>query len=171
MNFEIERKFLIKYPNEELLKTIPRSNKTEIFQTYLLYKGGNLRVRKRGVGKTFTYTKTLKKDVSPLTREEYEDEITCQEYENLLKQANPAYKTLHKYRWAVPFGAFIYEIDLYPFWTDLAIMEVEIESENTIITEPPFVHIIRDVTLDRRYSNKNMANIHFNSFFYKEDSK
>lgn len=160
MHLEIERKFLIAYPDEKAL-ACAGGTKTEIFQTYLLCPDGSLRVRKRGRDGCYEYTKTLKRDKTLLTREEYESVISQQEYDSLLKQADPRYNTLIKTRWCVPYRDFICEIDLYPFWTSCAIMEIELPSEDTPVPAPPFVTVLRDVSGDKRYSNRNMARFDF----------
>lgn len=170
MNLEIERKFLIAYPDERLLKSVPGSSETEIFQTYLLCADGSLRIRKRGANGVYQYTKTLKRDKTKLTREEYENVIDEGEYARLLKQADPRYNTLYKRRWRIPYAGFIYEVDIYPFWTKQAIMEVELPTENTQIPPLPFVRILREVSDDRRYSNRSMARFDFKPDFDKGES-
>lgn len=51
----------------------------------------------------------------------------------------------------------MFEIDVYPFWTDRAIMEIELESEEQEILFPPAVQIITEVTSDKRYTNSSLA--------------
>ena len=73
---EIERKFLIKYPDLENLKDLT-FEKVEIIQTYLKATSGDeIRVRQRGVDRNFIYTKTIKKKVSDIKRIECEQRIT-----------------------------------------------------------------------------------------------
>ena len=49
------------------------------------------------------------------------------------------------------------EIDVYPFWQDRAIAEVEVESEEESVTLPSFIKVLQEVTVDKRYKNVNMA--------------
>jgi CYTH domain-containing protein len=62
-----------------------------------------------------------------------------------------------KKRYLLPFGGLIFEIDIYPFWHDRAIMEVELPKEDTPFEIPPGIEIIREVTGDSRYKNKSLA--------------
>ena len=50
-----------------------------------------------------------------------------------------------------------FEIDIYPFWKDRAVMEIELENENQAADFPPEIEIIKEVTEDRRYTNSSMA--------------
>ena len=49
------------------------------------------------------------------------------------------------------------EIDVYPFWTKQAILEIEISKENEHVDIPPYLIIMRDVTGDKRYKNYSLA--------------
>lgn len=51
----------------------------------------------------------------------------------------------------------MFEIDVYPFWTDRAIMEIELDDEGQDILFPPFIEIISEVTSDKRYTNSSLA--------------
>ena len=85
MPYEIERKFLIEYPDIEALEKMQNCKKVEIVQTYLKAKEGEeIRIRQRGEGNYFTYTKTIKKLVSPGKRIEIENRISKDEYLKLL---------------------------------------------------------------------------------------
>ena len=48
-------------------------------------------------------------------------------------------------------------MDVYPFWSDRAVLEVELESEDEAFDIPPFISVIKEVTGDKRYSNKALA--------------
>ena len=56
-------------------------------------------------------------------------------------------------------NGFYYEIDIYPEWTDKAIMEIELHSENQQIVFPEGINVIREVTDDPAYSNHEIARI------------
>ena len=51
----------------------------------------------------------------------------------------------------------LFEIDVYPFWTDRAIMEIELDSEEREVMLPPFIEVIKEVTGDGRYTNAAIA--------------
>jgi CYTH domain-containing protein len=62
-----------------------------------------------------------------------------------------------KTRYAFPFGEHTVEIDVYPFWDDRAIFEVELKNENESFEIPDFIDIIKEVSEDGRYKNTNLA--------------
>ena len=85
MAFEIERKFLIEYPDLEILCEFPKS---EIAQTYLKTDDGmTSRVRKRTSDGVTKYIFTEKKRINDLKCIENEREISADEYKELLKRA------------------------------------------------------------------------------------
>ena len=49
------------------------------------------------------------------------------------------------------------EIDVYPFWQDRAVMEIELTDEAEAVALPPEIEIIKEVTRDRRYTNAALA--------------
>lgn len=52
------------------------------------------------------------------------------------------------------------ELDIYPFWKDKAILEIELASEDEEISIPNEIKIIKEVTDDENYKNANLAKIH-----------
>lgn len=158
--FEIERKFLIKYPNLSQLEQNPNCEKVEIIQTYLKSDNSEeVRVRQRGVNGSYTYTKTTKKLVSNLKRIEIEKRISESEYLNLLMDADTTKRQIRKTRYCLVHNTQYFEIDIYPFWNNQAIMEIELNNENQAIEFPPNIEIIKEVTDDENYKNYNIANI------------
>lgn len=154
--YEIERKYLIRYPDMNWLNG--SAEKTEITQTYLVSRDGRTeRVRKRGLNGVYVYTHTQKSRISDVKRIELEREISPEEYEHLLQYADPARSVIHKDRYCLTYREQMFEIDVYPFWNDRAIMEIELDNEGQEIVFPPEIQIIREVTPDRRYTNSSLA--------------
>ncbi len=157
-NLEIERKFLIRYPSEAVLLTIPVCDRSAIIQTYLKSElGVTRRVRKRSYADGTKYYKTEKIRRTILTCDEFEGEITLNEYETLLKSADPARRPVEKERLLLKSEKHTFEIDIYPFWGDRAIMEVELSSEDENFTVPAGIEIIKEVSGDKRYKNAALA--------------
>ena len=155
---EIERKYLIKYPDPSWLEQQPGSRRVEIVQTYLLSDDGcTRRVRSWTEAGCTAYIRTCKRAVSDRTRVEVEDRLTEAEYLALLKEADPARHSLVKTRWCIPYGSHVLEIYLYPFWEDQAVLEVELQSEEEEFLLPPEICVIREVTGDPRYLNSSLA--------------
>ena len=155
---EIERKFLIRYPDVGWLATQPGSRRAELTQTYLRPDGqSSRRVRAwTEEGKTVWY-QTSKRMVTNVTREEIEREISEKEYLGLLREADPARRPVRKIRWCIPYEGHILEIDLYPFWKRQAVLECELDSEDEEFAVPPEFSILKEVTGDPRYLNSSLA--------------
>lgn len=158
MAYEIERKFLIEYPDVNELEAYPESTKSEIAQTYLLTDDGfTSRIRKRTTNGATKYIFTEKKRVNDIKCIENEREITKEEYNDLLELADPERNTIEKTRYCLPYGGRVVEIDIYPFWTDRAIAEVEMEDEGESVRLPGFIKVIREVTAEKAYKNVALA--------------
>ena len=157
MAFEIERKYLIEYPDINMLDKYADS-KSEIAQTYLKTDNGlTSRVRKRTTDGVTKYIFTEKKRITDVKCIENEREIGSEEYEKLLKLSDPERRTVEKMRYCIPFNGRVVEVDVYPFWNDRAIAEVEMEDENEEVVLPDFINVIRDVTAEKAYKNYAIA--------------
>ena len=156
---EIERKFLIKYPDLSALQRMPDYRVVHMEQSYLAasadFIGGRIRRVTDGEGERFIYTYKVK--ITDLTRREFEREISEEEYRDLLSRKLPGTITIEKDRHSFSYKGLTYELDVYSFWNDRATLEAEVESEDTPIPVPPCVELIKEVTHDRRYRNSQLA--------------
>ncbi len=156
--YEIERKFLIKYPDIEWLAQNPACRKVEIIQTYLKScNGDEIRLRQRGALGNYVYFKTVKRRVSDLKRVEIESRLSESEYLTLLMEADTAKRQIRKTRYCLTYENQYFEIDVYPFWDDKAIVEIELCNENTEIVFPKQLEVIKEVTDDENYKNASLA--------------
>ena len=156
--FEIERKFLIGYPDVKWLESCADCTRFEITQTYLnSSEGEEVRVRQRVYGKDYEYFHTVKRKISDIKREEIERRISEDEYLELLADADTAMGQIRKDRYCLTYEGQLFEIDVYPFWDDKAIMEIELRSEDTPISLPPQICVIKEVTGDETYKNSSLA--------------
>lgn len=155
---EIERKFLIYMPDTDALKRLCGIRIKSIWQTYLLTDdGSNARVRRIVENGKESFVKTVKRRISTLSCYEEEGEISADEYLQEMKRADHSKSTIEKTRYAFPYGNHTVEIDVYPFWSDRAILEVELASEEESFSLPDFIKVIREVSEDKRYKNTNLA--------------
>lgn len=155
---EIEKKYLIEYPDINLLEQMSNCTKVEIYQTYLeSINGSERRIRARGVDGDYIYFLTEKKKLNGLKRVEVEKRLTQKEYFTLLMQADPTRKTIKKTRYCLTINNQYFEIDIYPQWQNKAIMEIELSDENEVVKTPDFINIINEVTFDDAYKNYNIA--------------
>ena len=156
---EIERRYLIEYPDTELIASMPDHRAVHIEQTYLTaddeFVGG--RIRRVTDGHTVRYEYNYKLRLSDVTRHEYEREISEAEYNELLARKAPGTITIEKDRHRFSYSGLTYELDIYGFWSDKATVEAEVDSEDTSIPIPPCVRLIKEVTYDRRYNNSHLA--------------
>ena len=160
VSYEIERKFLIEYPDLEELEKLPNCSRVEIIQTYLLSADGSeARVRQRGADGHYIYTHTAKRKVTDTKRVEMERRITKNEYLRFLMDADPDYRPIRKTRYCLTAGTQYFEIDVYPFWKDRAIAEIELTDENEEIVFPEQLKVIREVTADESFKNSSLARL------------
>ena len=158
---EIERKFLIAYPDAQALERLPNCRRVEITQYYLpAREGEELRVRKREENGNCVYYKTLKRHISEFKRIEIEERLTQGEYQSLLLDAGPDTRPGHKTRYCLSYEGQYFEIDLYPFWTDQALVEIELSDKSAQIDFPPEIRVLREVTRDPAYKNAALAKLY-----------
>ena len=155
---ETERKFLIRMPDTALLSSLDGVRILNIEQTYLLSENGqNSRVRRIEEKGCIRFIRTTKQRISTLSCYEQEEEISAEHYAEALKNADKSKKAIIKARYAFPFCKHTVEIDIYPFWSDRAILEVELSREDEKIELPDFISLIKEVSDDGRYKNTNLA--------------
>lgn len=158
--YEIERKFLIEYPDIQILEKNPNCKRVEIIQTYLNSKDDEeVRVRQRGENGHYIYFKTTKKKVDDIKRIEIESRLSKDEYLTYLMNADTTKRQIRKTRYCLTYESQYFEIDVYPFWNDKAIAEIELSDENAAIAFPDYIKVIREVTDDALYKNASLAEI------------
>lgn len=67
-------------------------------------------------------------------------------------------RPIRKTRYCLTYENQYFEIDVYPFWDDKAIVELELSDENAQITFPKQLKVIKEVTDDENYKNSFLAN-------------
>ena len=155
---EIERKFLIEYPDTEYLNSIPTCRRVPIEQAYLeTPTEGRFRIRRRGSREEAVYIKTVKRKINDLSHIEIENYISKKEYKNYLAQKNYVHGIIRKDRYCIALNSTYYELDIYPFFADRATLEIELLSENQEYVLPDFVKMIREVSFEKEYKNKYLA--------------
>ena len=137
---------------------MPNCSKVEIIQTYLVSTPNEeVRIRQRGQNGQFSYTKTTKRKVDNVKRIETETRISSDEYLSLMLNSITNQQQVRKTRYCLLYKNQYFEIDIYPLWKDRAIMEIELRDENQKIDFPKFINVIKEVTGDEAYYNKNLA--------------
>ncbi len=148
MNYEIERKFLVK-----------GDFKSEAFTHWRIVQGYLSSVPKRVVRIRIKGDKaylTIKSTVSGngLTRYEWEKEISVQDAEEMLQFCEQ--EIIEKTRYLVKVGAHIFEVDeFYGSNQGLLVAEVELQSEDEEFEKPSWLG--KEVTHDIRYYNSMLV--------------
>jgi CYTH domain-containing protein len=151
-NLEIERKFLIEYPNFD---DVRYQSKVDISQAYLVRNDPNVerRIRSWSEGGVTKHYYTEKRFLSGFTRQEVESEISTATYESLSNELDQSIVAVEKTRYTIPSGGLTFEVDVYPFSKQYAIMEVELESESQEYSIPNGIEVIKEVTGISEYAN------------------
>jgi CYTH domain-containing protein/predicted ATPase len=155
---EIEHKYLVDADFD--VKTLPVAHKTFLIeQTYLQTTDGSAaRVRNRRADGASTYTHTVKRDITPVVRKEFETPISGDEYIERLNQADKSRETVIKERRCFLWEGQYFELDTFisPH-PGLQLLEVELDTPEGTVSLPPFIPVAKDVTLDRAYTNYRLA--------------
>ena len=158
--FEIERKFLIEYPDLKWLESQPNCRRVEIIQTYLTSgPDEEVRVRQRGSDGHYVYYQTTKRTVSDVKRVEVERKLTQSEYLELLMTADPTKRPIRKTRYCLMHENQYFEIDVFPFWQDRAVCEIELSYEEQPVVLPKELKVLKEVTDDPAYRNSALASL------------
>ena len=74
-------------------------------------------------------------------------------------EADTSRRQIRKTRYCLTYQNQYFEIDLYPFWQDKAIAEIELSDENAQVVFPEQIQVIKEVTGDESYTNASLAKI------------
>lgn len=157
---EIERKYLLASVEWNALPS--HTSKVSISQTYLRPTNVALdrRVRKRSIDGIACYFFTEKRDLRPKVRVEQERQIDAREYLTLLEEADPKRSKIIKTRHCFVWENQYFELDVFQQPANLfgkIILEIELSSEQTEVSLPPFVKVEKEVTDDPSFRNRNLA--------------
>ncbi len=157
--YEIERKYIVRYPDVAQLMAMENCQKQRIMQTYLppSKDGEEVRVRliNSGHWRLFTQTTKLKTEVVG-SRIEIERNISENEY---LQSTLTGISSLRKDRYAILLreNSRCIELDVYPDDNEYAILEIEVPNMDAPVTIPGYITVIHEVTGDPRFDNATIA--------------
>lgn len=157
---EIERKFLIMKPDVNALEAMETCSHSTIIQTYLKSVDPKVerRVRQRGSSADgFSFSYTEKEHTGYGERLESERRISVNEYIDLLSEADTELHQIAKTRYCFVYDGQYFELDVYPFSSDLAVLEIEVGDINQQVDIPDFVSVVREVTDDKAFKNASLA--------------
>lgn len=156
-NIEIERKFLVNFPEEgvaitDFLEKISTSKFT-IQQGYILAsKEKTVRIRIKGQKGYITIKSEANEN--GFSRFEWEREISLSDAGQLLELCDE--NIIHKTRYEVGYKGKIFEVDVFHGIHDgLVLAELELEAEDEMYEKPDWLG--EEVTGDERYYNAWLA--------------
>ncbi|MDO5132441.1 MAG: AAA family ATPase [Eubacteriales bacterium] len=156
--YEFRRRYLIEYPDPDVLEGLADCHRVQIEQVYLRAgQDEEVRVRRRKSGDDEVFYLTRYKIEGGRKRLEAEGKLSAREYQRSLGSADPSIPPVQKTRYCLTWQRQYYEIDLYPFWTDRAVLEVSLREEREEVKIPPFLHVLKEVTGDEEYEVSVLA--------------
>ena len=72
-------------------------------------------------------------------------------------QEDTTKRQIRKTRYCLTYENQYFEFDVYPFWKDKAIVEIELSDENATVIFPKEIKVIKEVTDDDAYKNASLA--------------
>lgn len=154
-----KRKYLISMPDMENLAERYAVVPIDMVQTYLCMTNPCIerRVRRQKHGGEYMYFYTEKHIRPDGTKWDTEKPITEKDYNRYLLEADPELQSVDKTKYRFVYDSCRFEIDVYPFSADKAVMFRYSENDEAAI--PPEIRVIREVTGDPDYKNKQLANV------------
>lgn len=154
-----KRKYLIPMPDMENLAERYAAVPIDMVQTYLCMTNPCIerRVRRQKHGGEYMYFYTEKHIRPDGTKWDTEKPITEKDYNRYLLEADPELQSVDKTKYRFVYDSCRFEIDVYPFSADKAVMFRYSENDEAAI--PPEIRVIREVTGDPDYKNKQLANV------------
>ncbi len=152
-----KRKYLIAMPDMNRLVVNYGAVPFEMMQNYLVETNPSIerRIRRQKNGPDYLYFYTEKHKMPDETYWDTERPISRKEYERYLLEADPALREVHKVKYRFNHGRSHFEIDVYPFSKDKAVMFCYSDSDEVNI--PPEIQILQEVTGNLNYKNKTLA--------------
>lgn len=155
---EIERKYIIALPDDNLMSSMQDYTVSSITQIYVSSPPRiTHRVRLREYNGKIVCTETKKVRLDSMSSIEDEREISEEEFrlisENIADGTIPVKKVRHTF----VYDKHTFEVDVYPQWTESCILETELSDREERVEFPDFIKIIKEVTGIKEYSNASMA--------------
>lgn len=163
---EDERRFLIQLPDlqdsgEWVGMSVAQAVPIYIEQMYLVSEGSEeRRIRKRGQDGGYVYYITNKRSIAGSTKR-IETEKQIQEGEYYIRrdlEADPLFHGIRKTRYCFIWESQYFELDIFIYpHPGLCILEIELTTEQRSVVIPAFIRVMKEITGDTRYSNRELA--------------
>ena len=155
---EVWHKYLIALPTLQTLEQTYHAASIDMMQTYLTRANPSIvrRVRQQKNGGDYLYFYTEKRTTGS-GQWETEKPISEKEYIRYLMEGDTSLHTVHKTKYRFVYNGCRFEIDVYPFSQDRAIMRAALPENAPVLTAPPEITVLREVTGDPAYKNRQLA--------------
>ena len=152
-----KRKYLIAMPELSMLCQEYSAVAVEMMQTYLNSSNPRQerRIRQQKNGQDYLYFYTEKRIAEDGSRWVTEKPISEKEYVRYLMDCDLSLHSVRKTKYRFNRGSRPMAIDVYPFSKDKAVLFVF--GTGGDFTLPPELHILRDITGDPAYKNRQLA--------------
>ncbi len=152
-------KYLIKMPDMEALREKFHPVRLRMMQTYLVNTSPNVEriVRQQATEQNTLYFYTEKRNKSESQRWETERPLSMKEYAKYLLECDTSMHPVVKTRYTISYKNQNFDIDIYGFSNTKALMEIKVPSQDTPIELPPEIELIMDVTNNKNYKNRQLA--------------
>ncbi len=159
---EIERKFLVKFPNLYELVNKFGAVPLNVEQVYLQKKKNiRQRIRRRAQDGYSVFSSTYKERIEDGVSREVEERISELEYRIRSRyERDRSRRIVRKDRYCFLWNGQYFELDIFhqpKRHSGLALMEIELEQRKQHVDIPPFISVIREVTSDPDFSSSSLA--------------
>ena len=157
MPAQSKRKFLIEMPDISSLKEKYGGTVIPMTQIYLKNTIPNCerRIRRQRISKPALYLYTEKRTGEDGSKWVTEKNISKKEYDKYCLERDPELKNVDKEKYRFNYEKCKFEIDVYPFSSDKAVLLVYGDADI-----PEDISVIKEVTGDSNYKNRHLAKVH-----------
>ena len=153
-----KHKYLIEMPDMNQLVVNYGAVPFEMTQNYLVMTNPNIerRIRQQKNGSEFLYFYTEKHLQPDGAMWDTERPISSKEYKKYLREADPALRPVHKVKYRFNLGRQRFELDVYPFSREKAVLFAYAGDDAEIVL-PPEITVLQEVTGNLEYKNRTLA--------------
>ena len=154
-----KHKYLVAMPDLAALEGKYTMAKLDMMQTYLLQTkpGVERRIRQQRNGEDYLYFYTEKHLMPDGTKWDTEKPISQKDYIRYLMEGDPNLRSVHKMKYRFTYDSQRFELDVYPFSAEKAILFRYAEGDDIVL--PPEIRVLKEVTNDPDYKNKQLARL------------
>jgi len=154
-----KRKFLVEMPDVPALSRRYNALALEMMQTYLTMANPSVerRIRQQKNGEDYLYFYTEKHFMPDGAKWDTEKPISEKSYIRYLMEGDSALHSVRKTKYRFIYNGCRFELDVYPFSQERAVLFMYSGSADAAM--PPELKVLREVTGDPAYKNRQLARV------------